>query len=67
MGTGEFNAGDNPAMDYNIHPVGSGRFPCPCGRALDFESASPRFKSSFLPLDEFAFGGPKFNSFTLCK
>ena len=44
-----------------------GRRAWPCGRALDLESGGPGFKSSSLPLDGFVFGGPEFNSSTLCK
>ena len=35
-------------------------------RALDLESGGPGFKSFSLPLDGFVFGGPEFNSATLC-
>ena len=31
------------------------------------KSGGPEFKSSCLPLDEFVFGGPRFNCSTLCK
>ena len=36
-------------------------------RALDLQAGGPVFRSSFLPLDGFAFGGPEINSCTLCK
>ena len=36
-------------------------------RALDLQAGGPGFKSSFLPLDGFVFGGPELNSCTLCK
>ena len=36
-------------------------------RALHLQAGGPGFKSSSLPLDGFVFGGPEFNSCTLCK
>ena len=42
------------------------RLAWPSGRALYLESGGPGFKSSSLPLDGFVFGGPEFNSSTLC-
>ena len=36
-------------------------------RALGLQAGGHGFKSSFLPLDGFVFGGPELNSCTLCK
>ena len=36
-------------------------------RELHLLAGGPGFKSSSLPLDGFVFGGPEFNSCTLCK